>query len=306
MSEVEAQRRFRWIAMAFAAVAMVMAIVAVVVVMQRGDRDAKGDAAAGSAATPKKVALAPVSDAKVLATDIVKVEHGNVEVVVEAGESKGLRIKDAELVRVLGLEPGDVLVSLSGRPLLRDNDFHDAVFNISMMNATTLYVEVTRDGAPTLVRWKLDGDLRQARYGTSGSVFNSYGSYTPSTPPPRGAPDPVLVTNQRVDDTHATLPRKTADRILADLAVTSKGARIVPSMKNGQPNGMKLYAIRPSSVFARLNFSNGDTVHAINGHDLSSASKLLEVYSKLKGVSELTFDVTRRGKPVTLVVTITK
>ena len=72
----------------------------------------------------------------------------------------------------------------------------------------------------------------------------------------------------------------------------------MPSIKNGQPDGMKLYAIRPSSVFARLNFNNGDTVHAINGHDLASADKVLEVYTKLKGANELTFDITRRGKPV--------
>lgn len=305
MSEVEAQRRFRWIAMGFAAVAMVMAIAAVVVVLRRGHDGAKDEARAGSAAPVKTIA--PIGDAKVLATDVVKVERDNTEVVVEGGETKGLRIKDAALEKLLGLEPGDVLTALSGRPLLRQTDFHDVVFNTSMMNATTLYVEVSRGGTPTLLRWKLDGDLRQARYGVNGSLFNSYGSYQPSTTPlPPPPPDPLLDTIEQIDDTHARMPRKTADQILADLAVTSKGARVVPAIKNGKPDGMKLYAIRPSSVFARLNFMNGDTVRAINGHDLTSADKVLEVYTKLKGVSVFTFDVTRRGKPVTLTVTITK
>ena len=56
------------------------------------------------------------------------------------------------------------------------------------------------------------------------------------------------------------------------------GEPLIPLvMKNGKPDGLKLYAIRPSSVFARLNFANGDTVHAINGHELTSADKALEV-----------------------------
>ncbi|NVB78704.1 MAG: hypothetical protein HOV81_09945 [Kofleriaceae bacterium] len=287
--------RFRWIAMGFAAVAMVFAIAAVVVVLRRGD-------AVATEEKPKKVAIAPVSDIKVRATDVVKIERSNVEVVIESGETKGLRIKDAELERLLGLEPGDVLTALSGRPLVRDLDFHDAVFNTSMMNATTLYLEVNRSGTPTLVRWKLDGDLRQARYGVNGSVLNSYGSYTP-TPP---APDPLLDTIERIDNTHVKMPQKTVDQLAADPMTMAKGARIVPAMKNGKPDGLKLYAIRPSSVFARLNFANGDTVHAVNGHELTSADKALEVYQSLKSVSELTIDVTRRGVPLRLFITITK
>jgi type II secretory pathway component PulC len=295
MSEVEAQRRFRWIAMGFAAVAMVFAIVAVVVVLRRGDGIATEE-------KPRKTAVAPVSDIEVRATDVVKIERSNVEVVIESGETKGLRIKDAELEKLLGLEAGDVLTALSGRPLVRDLDFHDAVFNTSMMNATTLYLEVNRGGTPTLVRWKLDGDLRQARYGVNGSLLNSYGSYTP-TPP---APDPLLDTIERVDNTHVTIPQKTIDQLLADPMTTAKGARVVPAMKNGKPDGLKLYAIRPSSVFARLNFANGDTVHAVNGHELTSADKALEVYQSLKDVSDVTIDVTRRGVPLRLFVTITK
>lgn len=287
--------------MGFAAVAMVMAIAAVVVVTGRGDDRQKTEATAGSAAIVRTVA--PIGDTKVLATDIVKVGRSNVEVVVQDGETSGLRIKDAELEKLLGLEPGDMLTALSGRPLLRESDFHDVVVYASMMNATTLYVEVNRGGTPTLLRWKLDGDLRQARYGVNGSLFNSYGGSTLPPPPP----DPLLDTIERIDDTHAKLPRKTADQILADLAVTTKaGARVVPAIKNGQPDGLKIYAIRPSSVFARLNFKNGDTVRAVNGHELTSADKIVELYAEVKGASELTFEVRRRGKPVTLTVTITK
>jgi general secretion pathway protein C len=82
--------------------------------------------------------------------------------------------------------------------------------------------------------------------------------------------------------------------------------RVVPSIKNGQADGFKLYAIRPSSMFARLGFVNGDTVHAVNGLALTSLDKALEVYAKLKDAKSVQFDITRRGQPVELDIQIIK
>jgi general secretion pathway protein C len=45
----------------------------------------------------------------------------------------------------------------------------------------------------------------------------------------------------------------------------AKGARVVPAVKNGKPDGFKLYAIRPSSVYSKLGLTNGDTIQSING-----------------------------------------
>jgi general secretion pathway protein C len=80
----------------------------------------------------------------------------------------------------------------------------------------------------------------------------------------------------------------------------AKGARVVPAVKNGQPDGFKLYAIRPSSVYAKLGLTNGDTLQAINGFQLTSADKALEVYTKLREATQLEVEITRRGKPMTL------
>ena len=80
----------------------------------------------------------------------------------------------------------------------------------------------------------------------------------------------------------------------------SRGARIVPSIKNGKANGFKLYAIRPSSVYSKIGLMNGDTIHAVNGFDLTTPDKALEVYTKVRESNNLSVTVTRRGKPVTL------
>jgi len=299
----DAERRLRIIAIGFAAAALVVALIAVVIVATRGESASK------KVVEAPKPAVAPLSDHKVLAADVVRLQHGAVEPVITNGQTIGVRVKDDALAQSLGLEPGDVIVTLSGRPLLRELDVYDAIFNVSMMSATTLYAEILRNNTPTLVRWRLDGDLRQARYGASGSTLGLLGTtgtsglYTPTPPDP---PDPLLDTIERVDDTHVKMPRKTAEHFIQNPMAAAKGARIVPAMKNGKPDGLKLYAIRPSSVYAKIGLNNGDTVHSINGVDVSTPDKMLDAYMNLKDAKEFTLDITRRGQPVTQIITITK
>jgi len=100
------------------------------------------------------------------------------------------------------------------------------------------------------------------------------------------------------------IDKSLVEKVLANPMAVAKGARVVPAVKNGKPDGFKLYAIRPSSAFAKLGLSNGDTLQAINGFELTSADKALEVYTKLREATSLEMEVTRRGKPVTLKYTI--
>lgn len=96
------------------------------------------------------------------------------------------------------------------------------------------------------------------------------------------------------------IDRAVVDKVLANPTAVGRGARIVPSIKNGKPNGFKLYAIRPSSVYSKIGLMNGDTIHAVNGFDLTTPDKALEVYTKVRESNNLSVTVTRRGKPVTL------
>jgi general secretion pathway protein C len=109
---------------------------------------------------------------------------------------------------------------------------------------------------------------------------------------------------KKIDETTFEIDRSLVEKVLANPMAVAKGARVMPSSKNGEPNGFKLYAVRPSSVYAKLGFANGDTLHAINGMELNSMDKAMEVYSKVRDASSLQVNVTRRGKPVTLSYTI--
>ncbi|HEX8111826.1 MAG TPA: type II secretion system protein GspC [Kofleriaceae bacterium] len=105
---------------------------------------------------------------------------------------------------------------------------------------------------------------------------------------------------KKLDDNNYEIDKSLVEKVLLNPMAVAKGARVVPSMKNGKPDGFKLYAIRPSSAFAKLGLANGDTLQSINGFELTSADKALEVYTKLREATSLEVEVTRRGKPVTL------
>ncbi|HEX4454303.1 MAG TPA: type II secretion system protein GspC [Kofleriaceae bacterium] len=109
---------------------------------------------------------------------------------------------------------------------------------------------------------------------------------------------------KKIDDNHYEISKDLVDRVLLNPMGFTKGARVVPAMANGKPNGFKLYSIRPGSVYAKLGLENGDTLSAINGMDLTSAEKALEVYTKLRDATTLEVGLTRRNKPDTITYSI--
>ncbi len=105
---------------------------------------------------------------------------------------------------------------------------------------------------------------------------------------------------KKVDSTHYEVDRALVDKLMSNPMAVGRGARIVPSVRNGKANGFKLYAIRRNSLYAKLGLKNGDTVQAVNGFELTTPDKVLEVYTKVKEASNLSISMTRRGKPLTL------
>lgn len=99
---------------------------------------------------------------------------------------------------------------------------------------------------------------------------------------------------------NCTVDKQLVEKMLSNTAMLATAARFVPSIKDGKANGFKLYAIRPNSIFGKIGLQNGDTVKAINGMDMSTPDKALELYTKLRNASHLSVSVERRGETVTM------
>jgi general secretion pathway protein C len=83
------------------------------------------------------------------------------------------------------------------------------------------------------------------------------------------------------------------------MGALAKGARIVPETRDGKAAGFRLFSIRPEGPFAKIGLQNGDVISAINGLDMSSPDKALEVYTKLKTANHLSVGVERNGQKIT-------
>jgi general secretion pathway protein C len=104
---------------------------------------------------------------------------------------------------------------------------------------------------------------------------------------------------RKIDDTHFEVDKALVDEIRRN-PTQVKGARVVPKQKDGKMVGLRLFAVRPTSAYAKLGLKNGDTIQAINGMQLSTPDKMLEAYTRLKDLPNLTLTFERRGKPMEL------
>ncbi len=124
----------------------------------------------------------------------------------------------------------------------------------------------------------------------------------PSAPPPpavaTGPSEPSTAGIEKIDDNNYNITRDLIDQQLANLSQLSTQARIVPSFKDGVANGFKLFSIRPGSLYSQIGIQNGDVIKRINGYEINSPDKALEVYSKLKESAKVEIEIERRGSPM--------
>ena len=94
------------------------------------------------------------------------------------------------------------------------------------------------------------------------------------------------------------VPKDDVARVLANLDKVALEGRIVPAFKDGEASGFKLFAIRPDSLFSRIGLHDGDVVKRINGYELNSVERALDVYAQLKDSGRIEIELERRGSTV--------
>jgi general secretion pathway protein C len=119
-----------------------------------------------------------------------------------------------------------------------------------------------------------------------------------------GKPAAPLAGITKVSDNKYEVSRNVIDQQLSNLSNISTQARIVPSFKNGVANGFKLFSIQPNSLYSAIGVENGDVIQRINGYEMNSPDKALEVYQKLRESPHVTLDFERGGQASRKDVTI--
>ncbi|MCA9665691.1 MAG: hypothetical protein KC503_08895 [Myxococcales bacterium] len=83
-----------------------------------------------------------------------------------------------------------------------------------------------------------------------------------------------------------------------------RAMRIVPLVRNGQPSGFKLYAIRPGSIADQLGLKNGDLVVRINDSAITSPDLALKAYVRVLAAARAVITLERRRERMTITVEI--
>ncbi len=120
----------------------------------------------------------------------------------------------------------------------------------------------------------------------------------PASPPA----DPLMAELDRgikkTGEHNYEVQRATVDSLLGNMSLLSRSARIVPEIRDGKAAGFRLFSVRPDGPFAKIGLQNGDVISAINGLEMTSPDKALEVYTKLKSASHLSVGLERNGQKI--------
>ncbi len=199
--------------------------------------------------------------------------------------------------------------TLYSTAVLRDNDDKMVgAFRIGnkVKGATIIGIDETRvhldnAGKPEFI------DLLDDTPAASGSS-RATAAATEPTPAPAAARDDVTdaLKNgiKKTGENTYEITRSTLETVLGNMSLLSRSARIVPEIRDGKAAGFRLYSVRPEGPFALIGMQNGDVISVINGLEITSPEKALEVYAKLKSASHLSVGLERNGSRVTKDYTI--
>ena len=107
-------------------------------------------------------------------------------------------------------------------------------------------------------------------------------------------PDPAARTRCTDDDALCEVERALASTLASDPARVIDGARFMPSVQDGTPRGVKVYAVRAGASLSLLGFKNGDLVTAIDGAAPTAESFVRQLQDLLaRGAG--TLEIQRKG-----------
>lgn len=106
---------------------------------------------------------------------------------------------------------------------------------------------------------------------------------------------------RKVGATSYEIDQSEFDKALSNIARLMTEARAVPEMDaSGNYIGFKIVYLKEGSLFEKIGIEKQDVLTRINGYELNSPEKALQLFSKLRTASQFTIDIKRSDRSVTL------
>ncbi len=96
------------------------------------------------------------------------------------------------------------------------------------------------------------------------------------------------------------IDRGYVDELLQNPTGLARLGRARPHRRNGEVDGYRLSRLRRNSLGRKLGLKNGDVVHSVNGHGLTSMGEAMQAWTTLQSDTDFQLKITRRGRNKTL------
>jgi len=153
---------------------------------------------------------------------------------------------------------------------------------------------VRRNEADIAYRDGSNETLRIPREGTAGATSSTASARASA----RSGGDEYQIRS--VGENRYAVARAEVEKARANIGELLKQARMEPYVVNGSTAGFVVKMIKPDTLLSQLGLQLGDIVKQVNGVELNSPEKALQVFQQLREARRLTIDLTRNGQPVTL------
>lgn len=116
----------------------------------------------------------------------------------------------------------------------------------------------------------------------------------------RGSAGDFLAASRKVGEGQWVVDRKAVVSALDNIGQVLSDARLTPVVKDGKVQGFRVTEIKPKGVFKALGLNNGDILGRVNGQEVTTPEKAVQVLTALKGESDIELDIVRGGRPMSL------
>ncbi|HHL40967.1 MAG TPA: PDZ domain-containing protein [Deltaproteobacteria bacterium] len=116
----------------------------------------------------------------------------------------------------------------------------------------------------------------------------------PMTAPPSG-PSPL---SKKVGEGEWVIDRQAVLAALEDMSQVLSDARLFPNTVDGRIKGFRVTEVRPRGIFDAIGLRNGDVLLSVNGYEISSPERAIQVLTGLKGNNSIRLDIIRDGRNV--------
>jgi len=112
-------------------------------------------------------------------------------------------------------------------------------------------------------------------------------------------PSPFADRIKRIDDHTFEVDRELVRELVSGVTRTG-GVRMLPIVKDGNVQGVRVFGVTSSSVAGAIGLKSGDQIVAIDNDPIKNAQQLLDLLAKLDKIDNVELQGTRSGKPLAI------